>query len=34
MAANPLTAFRSSGYIERVEKERAERNRASVASYA
>jgi L-rhamnose isomerase/sugar isomerase len=31
---NPLAAFRASGYLARVEKERAERNRGQAASYA
>jgi len=31
---DPLRAFRESGYLERVTAERAERNRASVATYA
>jgi L-rhamnose isomerase/sugar isomerase len=34
LAENPLEAFRTSGYLERVRRERAERNRASVSSYA
>ncbi|MBI4906733.1 MAG: sugar isomerase [Acidobacteria bacterium] len=32
--ANPLTAFRSGGYLERVTAERSERNMAAVSSYA
>jgi L-rhamnose isomerase/sugar isomerase len=31
---NPLAAFRACGYIERVTRERAERNAASITSYA
>jgi L-rhamnose isomerase/sugar isomerase len=31
---DPLAAFRQSGYIERITRERSERNKASVASYA
>ncbi len=31
---NPLAAFRESGYLDRISRERAERNRASAASYA
>jgi L-rhamnose isomerase/sugar isomerase len=31
---DPLQAFRSSGYLERISSERAERNKASVSSYA
>lgn len=34
LAANPLEAFRSSGYLERATRERAEKNRLSVSSYA
>ncbi|HVO98074.1 MAG TPA: TIM barrel protein [Bryobacteraceae bacterium] len=34
LAENPLEAFRSSGYQERAAKQRAERNRSSVSSYA
>ncbi len=34
LAENPLEAFRASGYLERAARERAERNRASVSSYA
>jgi len=34
LAENPLEAFRGSGYLERSRRERAERNRASVSSYA
>ena len=34
LAANPLEAFRASGYVERVSKDRAARNQASVSSYA
>jgi L-rhamnose isomerase/sugar isomerase len=34
LPADPLDAFRQSGYTERAEKERAERNRGAVASYA
>jgi L-rhamnose isomerase/sugar isomerase len=31
---DPLAAFRESGYLQRAEKERAERNQNSVSSYA
>jgi L-rhamnose isomerase/sugar isomerase len=31
---NPLEAFRQSGYLERITKERAARNSQSVSSYA
>jgi L-rhamnose isomerase/sugar isomerase len=31
---DPLTAFRESGYLERITEERAERNRGAVSSYA
>jgi L-rhamnose isomerase/sugar isomerase len=31
---DPLAAFRESGYLQRAEKERAERNQNSVTSYA
>lgn len=34
LPADPLEAFRQSGYTARAEKERAERNRGAVASYA
>jgi L-rhamnose isomerase / sugar isomerase len=34
LAEDPLKAFRESGYLERITGERAERNRASVTSYA
>ncbi len=34
LAAHPLRAFRDSGYLARIEAERAERNRAGVTSYA
>ena len=34
LAEDPLAAFRSSGYLERISKERAEKNRATVSSYA
>ena len=34
LAENPLEAFRGSGYLERATRERAERNRLSVSSYA
>lgn len=34
LPADPLDAFRQSGYTARAEKERAERNRGAVASYA
>lgn len=34
LAEDPLKAFRESGYLERITHERAERNRASVTSYA
>jgi L-rhamnose isomerase/sugar isomerase len=34
LAENPLEAFRESGYLERAKRERAERNRSSVSSYA
>jgi L-rhamnose isomerase / sugar isomerase len=34
LAENPLQAFRSSGYSEKAERERAEKNRGAVASYA
>jgi L-rhamnose isomerase len=31
---DPLTAFRESGYLERITKERAARNSHNVSSYA
>jgi L-rhamnose isomerase / sugar isomerase len=34
LAQDPLAAFRGSGYTERITQERAERNAASVTSYA
>jgi L-rhamnose isomerase/sugar isomerase len=34
LAEDPLAAFRSSGYLERVTGERAEKNRATASSYA
>lgn len=34
LAANPLKAFRESGYLTRAEAERGERNRAGITSYA
>jgi L-rhamnose isomerase/sugar isomerase len=34
LAADPLRAFRESGYLEKVTKERAEKNRAAGGSYA
>jgi L-rhamnose isomerase/sugar isomerase len=34
LAADPLKAFRESGYIARVSRERAAKNRGAVASYA
>jgi L-rhamnose isomerase / sugar isomerase len=34
LAENPLQAFRSSGYLEKAERERAEKNQGAVASYA
>ncbi len=34
LPADPLAAFRESGYLERVEAERSERNRATASSYA
>ncbi len=34
LPANPLTAFRESGYLERITRERAEKNRAAGGSYA
>ncbi|HEV1288137.1 MAG TPA: TIM barrel protein [Bryobacteraceae bacterium] len=34
LAENPLEAFRASGYLARAARERAERNRSSVSSYA
>lgn len=34
LPADPLTAFRESGYLGRIAQERGERNRQSVASYA
>ena len=34
LAENPLEAFRASGYLARATRERAERNRSSVTSYA
>ncbi len=34
LAADPLAAFRESGYLARAEKERAEKNRGAVSSYA
>jgi L-rhamnose isomerase / sugar isomerase len=34
LPADPLDAFRQSGYLERITRDRAERNRATVSSYA
>jgi len=34
LAENPLVAFRASGYLEKATRERAERNRLNVSSYA
>jgi len=34
LAEDPLSAFRESGYLERASRERSERNRLSVSSYA
>jgi L-rhamnose isomerase/sugar isomerase len=34
LAEDPITAFRASGYLQRATRERAERNRLSVSSYA
>jgi L-rhamnose isomerase/sugar isomerase len=34
LAENPLEAFRSSGYLARAARDRAERNRSAVSSYA
>ena len=34
LPADPLAAFRESGYMQRISKERAQRNAASVSSYA
>lgn len=34
LPADPLVAFRQSGYLERITRERAERNRMTTASYA
>ncbi len=34
LAAEPLQAFRASGYLERITKERSARNKGAVASYA
>jgi L-rhamnose isomerase / sugar isomerase len=34
LAEDPLSAFRASGYLEKAKRERAERNRLSVSSYA
>ncbi|MCC6858447.1 MAG: TIM barrel protein [Bryobacterales bacterium] len=34
LAEDPLKAFRESGYLERITRERAEKNRGAVASYA
>jgi L-rhamnose isomerase/sugar isomerase len=34
LAENPRAAFRASGYLEKASRDRAERNRASVSSYA
>ena len=34
LPSDPMSAFRESGYLARAEKDRAERNRQSVASYA
>jgi L-rhamnose isomerase/sugar isomerase len=34
LAEDPLAAFRSSGYLERITAERAEKNRATASSYA
>ena len=34
LPADPLTAFRESGYLERITAERAEKNRSTASSYA
>ena len=34
LAADPMDAFRQSGYLERITEERAERNAMSVTAYA
>lgn len=34
LAEDPLAAFRQSGYLERITRERSEKNKSSVASYA
>ncbi len=34
LPADPLKAFRESGYLERITADRAERNMASVSTYA
>src|SRR3989442_8267791 len=34
LAENPLTAFRQSGYVDRITRERSEKNKRSVSSYA
>jgi len=34
LPADPMEAFRQSGYLERITKERAERNARSISSYA
>jgi L-rhamnose isomerase/sugar isomerase len=34
LAEDPLAAFRASGYLEKASRERADRNRLSVSSYA
>jgi L-rhamnose isomerase/sugar isomerase len=34
LPANPLQALRESGYVERIERERGERNAALSVSYA
>jgi L-rhamnose isomerase / sugar isomerase len=34
LPADPMAAFRQSGYLERITAERAERNASAVTSYA
>ena len=34
LAEDPLAAFRESGYLQAAEKERADKNRGSISSYA
>jgi L-rhamnose isomerase/sugar isomerase len=34
LPGDPLAALREGGYVERIEKERAQKNRGSVSSYA